>query len=142
MRRLVVGPGIFVAALLATSSCRPSIDGAWEGSAKCDANTLPLSALFNEDADANLDGTVYIEGVLFGGFIAKGTIDNGDYDPDDNEYNFDLQTDEDETPELDVTLAFNEKDVDELEGDARILDDNGEETDQCDVELDRVSVND
>lgn len=142
MQRVVVRFGFSCLLVLpALVGCRPLLDGGWEGEAVCDGDTFPLSAIFNETGDDELEGTVYIE-QIFGGFIAKGTIDNGGFDPDNNSYDFQLQTDDDSTPELDLELELDQDDIDRLEGTAQILNDAGEVQDTCQVDLERVTVSD
>ena len=67
-----------VSVVVGLSACHPLLDGGWDGTATCNAGgTFPLSAIFNENGDGELEGSVYIEGI-FGGFIAKGIIENGE----------------------------------------------------------------
>ena len=61
---------MLILAALAGSSCRPFLDGGWEGTARCSNDTFPLTAVMNENADGEVDGLVYIEGFLLG-FIAN-----------------------------------------------------------------------
>lgn len=123
------------------SSCRPLLDGGWEGTSRCNGDAFPLSAIFNESGDGEIDGTVYIEGI-FGGFIAKGVIQNGERDPDDGSYSFNLESDNDETPDFDIEMEYNDDSGEELEGTVDILDNDGVAQDTCQLDLDRVSVND
>lgn len=138
-------PAAFLALALASvvaSGCRPLLDGGWDGTATCNGDVFPLTAVFNEDGEGEVNGTIYIEGFIFGGFIAKGVIENGERDPDDGSYDFQLETDDDETAEFDVELEYTDDTFEELEGTADILDEDGETADTCQVDLERVSVND
>jgi hypothetical protein len=128
-------------AALAFGACRPNIDGGWEGRARCSGNTLPLSVIVNEDKDGDLEGVIFIEGI-FGGLIVKGTIDGGGYNPRTNTYDFRVQTDNDPPPELDIELELADDNVDELEGTADLLNDDGDVRDTCRVDLDRVTIDD
>jgi len=128
--------------IVAVSGCRPLLDGGWEGSANCGTDAFPISAVINETGEGNLSGVVYIEGLVFG-LIARGDIDDGSFDPQENSYSFDLQTDEDELAEFVVSdLVFSDDQQTELEGDVDVLDENGQTTNTCDLGLERVDVND
>ena len=128
---------------LAASGCRPLIDGGWDGTARCGNDALPLSAVFNESSDGEVNGFVHIEGFsIFGEIIVKGVIEDGERNPDDGSYEFQLQTDDDQPAEFDVELEYADDDFEELEGRADALNDDGEVTDSCTVDLERVSVND
>lgn len=121
----------------------PLLDGGWEGTATCNGDDVfPLSAIFNESGDNELDGVIYIEGFIFGGFIAKGVIEGGARDPDDGTYSFKLESDGDEAPDFDVELEYSDDEAEELDGDTDILDEDGAPVDNCPIELERVSVND
>ena len=122
-------------------SCHPLLDGGWEGTSTCGGNAFPLSAIFNETGEGDVEGTVYIEGI-FGGFIAKGVIENGERDPDDGSYDFNLESDGDDAPDFDIEMEYGDDEAEELEGTVDILDNDGQSTDTCDLDLDRVSVND
>jgi hypothetical protein len=136
MHRLLILSAAF--AILATG-CRPLLDGAWEGAATCNGDAFPLSALFNETGEGDVEGTVYIEGI-FGGFIAKGVVEGGERDPDDGSYEFNLESDGDDTPDFAVEMEYANDDADELEGTVDILNDNAESIDTCELDLDLVSV--
>ena len=127
----------------ALSACHPLLDGGWDGAATCNNIAFPLSAIFNETGEGDVEGTVYIEGI-FGGFggIAKGVIQGGARDPDDGSYDFNLESDGDDTPDFDVEMAYSDDEAEELEGTVDRLDGNGETAETCDLDLDRVSVND
>lgn len=142
MRRVVVRCALSCVLALPVLSvgCRPLLDGGWEGSARCNGDDLPVSAIFNETDGDELEGTVYIEQIF--GLIAKGTIDGGGFDPESNSYDFQLQTDNDAPPEFDIELEYAKDDIDELEGTAQILNDGGDVQDTCDINLDRVTLSD
>ena len=59
-------PLVTLLALAGASSCRPLLDGGWQGTATCNGDAVPLTGVFNEDSEGELDGVVYIEGLLFG----------------------------------------------------------------------------
>lgn len=141
-RALVLTVLTVLAVVAAASGCRPLLDGGWDGTATCDGDVFPLTAVFNEDGEGEVNGTIYIEGFLLAGFIAKGIIENGERDPDDGTYELQLETDDDDTAEFAVELEYSDDTFEELEGTADILNDEGETVDTCQVELDRVSVND
>lgn len=134
---------IVTVAVMWTSGCRPLLDGGWEGTATCDGTAFPISAIFNETGEGDIEGTVYIEGIFgaFGG-IAKGVIENGERDPESGEYDFDLESDGDDAPDLSVEMEYADDEAEELEGTVDRLNENGEVGDTCQLELDRVSVND
>jgi hypothetical protein len=139
MNRALLGLG----ALLALSACRPTLDGAWEGRAECtETGSHVISALFDEQSDADLRGHWYIENIPFLGaeLIVRGDVDDGEYDADNDEYGFDLNTDGDSEPEFAVELEINPDDVDEAEGDIVGFDDAGDEAQTCTFDLDRTSV--
>ncbi len=125
-----------VFAVAAFSACRPSVSGAWEGEAVCNQTVLPLSALFAEQSDLEVEGIIYIEN--FFGFIVRGDINDGEYDPDDNAVKGDLDTNGDDRPNVEFDFDIDDDDPDSMEGDADILDDNGEVNVRCDAELDRL----
>lgn len=108
-------------------------------------NTLPVSLLLDEEQDGDLDGVVYIEqvpGILGAEFIVRGDVDDGQYDPDDNEYTFDLQGDDDAPPEFSVELERNPDDPDDASGDVRQLNDDGSVVQECEIDIKRLSVTD
>lgn len=128
---------------LALSACRPTLDGAFEGRAECtETGSHVVSALFDEQSDSDLRGHLYIENIPFLGadLIIRGDIEDGEYDADNDEYGFDLNTDGDSEPEFAVELELNADDADEAEGDIIGFDDNGDEAQTCNLELDRTSV--
>lgn len=144
MRRL---SGLFSALTLVAvaGGCRPTLDGAWDGTVTCPDNTLPVSLLLDEEQDGDLDGVVYIEqvpGILGAEFIVRGDVDDGQYDPDDNEYTFDLQGDDDAPPEFSVELKLNPDDPDDASGDVRQLNDDGSVVQECEIDIKRLSVTD
>jgi hypothetical protein len=126
--------------VVSTVGCRPLLDGGWEGSANCGNDAFPVSAIFNENGEGEVDGVVYIEGI-FNAFVIRGDVDDGAFDPQDNEYNMDLQTDSDETADFQIDMAYG-NDPDELEGDVDVIDDEGQVVDTCQLDLNRVDVND
>lgn len=131
----------FTALLAGGTSCRPLLDGGWEGIARCNGDAFPLTGVFNENADGELDGLVYIEGFVFG-FIAKGVIEDGARDARDGSYSFDLETDDDEPPDFTVDMEYTDDTFEELDGTVDVLDGNGEVTDSCAMSMDKVSVAD
>lgn len=145
MHRLLIVTTAVLALASSTlvSGCHPLLDGGWEGTLTCNGNAFPLSAIFNETGEGDVEGTVYIEGI-FGGFggIAKGVIENGQRDPDDGSYDFNLESDGDDAPDFDIEMQYDGDKAEDLEGTVDILDDNGESTSTCDLDLDRVSIND
>lgn len=128
-------------AVIATGACRPLLDGGWDGVARCESNAFPLTAVFNENGEGEIDGIVYIDAFLFG-FIAKGVIEDGERNPDDGSYSFDLEIDDDEAPDFAVEMEYSDDQFEELDGTVDILDGNGEATDSCAMDLERVSVSD
>ena len=129
--------------LVPAIGCRPTLDGAWQGSVVCPDDTFPVSLLLDEQEDGDLKGTVYIEqvpGVLGAEFIVKGTLDDGSYDPEDNTYSFDLQGDDDTPPEFSVELELDKDDPDEADGDVRQFNDEGTVLQECTIAIDRLSV--
>ena len=128
-------------ALAATAGCRPLIDGGWEGTASCPGQAYPLSAIFNETKDGDLEGVVYIEGIniLIGDVIVRGDIDNGAVDPQDGTFSFDLQTDTEPLADFKVDMEYQNDELSSLEGDIDQLDDNGELAQSCNLDLDRTS---
>ena len=136
---------IAIASVAVLGACRPTLDGAWQGTLTCPDDSFPVSMLLDEQQDGDLNGTVYLEqlpGVFGAEFIARGDVDDGAYDPEDNEYDFDLQGDDDTPPEFTVTLAIDEADPDEADGDVRQLQDDGTVVQECSVNLNRLSVTD
>ena len=128
--------------LLSAVGCRASLDGAWEGQADCeDTGTHTLSALFNEQDDGDLQGHFYVENIDFLGaeLTLRADIDDGEYDPDDNEYRFDLQGDDDGEPEFSGSLEIDDQDPDEVSGDLEQFEDDGDVAQRCSFELDRLS---
>ena len=143
MSKARISTALFVAlfALAGASACRPLLDGGWEGTATCNGDAFPLTGVFNEDSEGELDGVVYIEGLLFG-FITKGIIEDGARDPEDGTYSFELETDDDEPADFRVDMEYSDDTFEELDGDVDILDGNGEVADTCSMSLDKVSVSD
>lgn len=133
------------AALLALGACRPTIDGAWDGDATCDASGRHVvSALFNEQADGDLKGQIYIENIPFFGaeLTLRADIDKGEYDADDDEYDFDLEADDEPQRDFQVSMELSGDSADDLRGDIDQFDDDGEVTDTCSLDLSRLSVTD
>jgi hypothetical protein len=144
MRR-VIAPLAVSAFLTAAVGCRPTLDGAWQGTVNCPDDNFPVSLLLDEQEDGDLKGTVYIEqvpGVLGAEFIVKGTLDDGSYDAEDNTYSFDLQGDDDTPPEFSVELELDSDDPNEADGDVRQFDDEGAVVQECTMAIDRLSVTD
>ncbi|MDP2340564.1 MAG: hypothetical protein Q8O67_06385 [Deltaproteobacteria bacterium] len=144
MRRLTAAL-LLLSVLLGGVGCRPLLDGAWEGEADCtDTGAHRLSGLFNEDADGELEGSIFIEDIdFFGGELTLRTdLDDGEFDADDNDYSFDLQADADAAPEFSGKLELDAEDPDELDGDLDQFDDDGAVTQTCSFALDRVDVAD
>lgn len=134
-----------LAVLVGAVGCRPTLDGAWQGTVSCPDDNFPVSLLLDEQEDGDLKGTVYIEqvpGVLGAEFIVKGTLDDGSYDAEDNSYSFDLQGDDDTPPEFSVELELDKDDPDEADGDVRQFDDEGTVLQECTIAIDRLSVTD
>ena len=52
-----------LALVLAATGCRPLLDGGWQGTAACPNEAYPISAIFNETKDGEVEGVVYIEGI-------------------------------------------------------------------------------
>lgn len=130
-----------VAVLATGAGCRPLLDGGWQGTASCPNEAYPLSAIFNETQDGDIEGVVYIEGIsiIIGDVIARGEIDNGAVDPDDGTFSFDLQTDDEPLADFKVDMEYSNDEMSELEGDIEQYDDNAELVQTCDLDLDRVS---
>lgn len=129
--------------VVSASSCRPLLDGGWEGTATCNGDVIPITGVFNENADGELDGVVFIEGLFFGfAGITKGVIEDGERDPDDGTYRFKLETDGDDPAEFDIDMEYEDETFEELEGTVDILDDDGAPVDTCTMKLDLVSVED
>lgn len=143
MHRLVIvtSSALVLFCAVSTSGCRPLLDGGWEGTSTCNGDAFPLAAIFNETGEGDVEGTVYIEGI-FGGFIAKGVIENGERDPESGSYEFDLESDGDDTADFSIEMEFADDEAEELEGTVDILNNDGEVADTCQLDLDRVSVND
>ena len=80
MLRTLVVPSIVLAAI----GCRPLLDGGWQGTAACPNEAYPISAILNETNEGEIEGVVYIEGIniIIGDVIARGTIDDGEVDPE------------------------------------------------------------
>ncbi len=127
---------------------RPTLlDGAFDGTLDCtDSGTHTVSALFDEQADGDVDGQMYIEDIAFfgGELTVRADLDGGEYDPDDDEYSFDLQTDDDDAAEFAGTLQIDNDDPDDVTGDVEQFDaDQPDEVVQtCDLRLSRVSRTD
>ncbi len=138
--RNIVAVSALLLGCVASTACKPPVDGGWDGNADCGSNSFPLDAILNEDNAGNLDGTIFIQGLIFN-TIAKGVIDNGER-RDDGSYRGDLQTDSDPTPEFSFDFAYDGDDVDTLRGHVDTLDNNGQTTDTCKLKLERVSVAD
>lgn len=130
-----------VIATAAVGCVRTPLDGGWQGTAVCGSDAFPISAIFNETVDGEVEGVVYIEGIniLFGEVIAHGDVVGGDRDPDDGSYSFDLQTDTEPLPEFKVDMSFKDDELNELEGDIEQIDDNGATVQTCDLDLERTS---
>ncbi|MCC7111362.1 MAG: hypothetical protein IT382_18860 [Deltaproteobacteria bacterium] len=141
LRRLAPSALIALLAALAAGGCRPLLDGGWQGTAACPGEAFPLSAIFNETQDGEVEGVVYIEGIniIIGDVIARGDIDNGEVDPDDGSFSFDLQTDNEPLADFKVDMEYGNEELSELEGDIDQHDDNGELVQTCDLDLDRTS---
>jgi hypothetical protein len=145
MRRVLslLAVPVVLVVLVPAIGCRPTLDGAWQGSVVCPDDNFPVSLLLDEQEDGDLKGTVYIEqvpGVLGAEFIVKGTLDDGSYDPEDNTYSFDLQGDDDTPPEFSVELELDKEDPDEADGDVRQFNDEGTVLQECTITIDRLSV--
>jgi len=128
--------------LSSLSACRPSLDGAWDGTADCTASGAhPVSALFDEQSDGDLKGHLFIENInIVIGFVTlRADIDDGEYDPDDNEYAFDLNSDADDAAEFSVTLEIDDQDADDANGDIDQFGDAGTFSQTCDLDLSRLS---
>lgn len=123
------------------AGCRPLIDGGWQGTATCPGDAYPISAIFNETKDGDLEGVVYIEGVniLISDVIARGEIDDGAVDPEDGSFSFDLQTDDEPLADFKVDMEYSNDEFTELEGDIDQLDEAGAVAQTCDLDLDRTS---
>ncbi|MBI1945131.1 MAG: hypothetical protein HYS27_05515 [Deltaproteobacteria bacterium] len=127
--------------VLAALGCRPLLDGGWQGTATCPNEAYPISAIFNQTNDGEVEGVVYIEGIniIIGDVIARGDIDNGEIDPDDGSISFDLQTDSEPLADFKVDLEYSNDELTELDGDIDQFDDNGELYQSCNLDLDRTS---
>ena len=127
--------------LAAAAGCRPLLDGGWQGTASCPGEAYPLSAIFNENQDGEIEGVVYIEGIniLIGDVIARGDIVDGEVDPDDGSFRFELQTDNEPLSEFTVSMEYSNDELTELEGDIDQLDDNAELVQSCNLDLDRTT---
>ena len=136
LRTLVV-----LSLVLAATGCRPLLDGGWQGTASCPNEAYPISAILNETKDGEIEGVVYIEGIniIIGDVIARGDIDNGEVNPDDGSFSFDLQTDNEPLADFKVDMEYGNEELSELEGDIDQHDDNGELVQTCDLDLDRTS---
>ena len=132
---------LLVLVLASTAGCRPLIDGGWEGTASCPGQAYPLSAIFNETKDGELEGVVYIEGIniIIGDVIVRGDIDDGAVDPEDGTFSFDLQTDTEPLADFKVDMEYGDEELSSLDGDIYQYDDNGELTQSCNLDLDRTS---
>ena len=130
------------ACAVASFGCRTSIDGAWTGEADCaDTGSHALDVLFNEQEDGDLDGSFFIENSNFFGadLTLKANIDGGEFDADDNDYNFDLQADDDDAPEFSGKLELDPDDVNEIDGDFDQFDEDGAVEQECTFKLERFS---
>ncbi len=127
--------------LAASGACHPLLDGGWQGTASCPNVAYPISAIFDETKDAEIEGVVYIEGIniIIGDVIVRGDIDNGEVDPNDGSFSFDLQTDQEPLADFKVDMEYKNDELSELKGDIDQLDDNGAVTQSCDLSLDRTS---
>ena len=127
--------------LAAAGGCRPLLDGGWEGTAACPGEAYPISAIFDETKDGEIEGVVYIEGIniIIGDVIVRGDIDNGEVDPDNGSFSFDLQTDTEPLADFTVDMEYNNDELSELTGDIDQIDDNGELVQSCNLDLDRTS---
>lgn len=127
--------------VLVAVGCRPLLDGGWQGTAACPSEAYPISAILNETNDGDIEGVVYIEGIniLIGDVIARGTIDDGEVDPEDGSFRFELQTDSEPLADFTVDLEYGNDELTELEGDIDQLDDAGAVVQTCSVDLDRTT---
>ncbi|MCC7073353.1 MAG: hypothetical protein IT383_18725 [Deltaproteobacteria bacterium] len=134
LRALVV-----LSLVLAATGCRPLLDGGWQGTASCPNEAYPISAILNETKDGEVEGVVYIEGIniIIGDVIARGTIDDGEVDPEDGSFRFELQTDNEPLADFTVDLEYGNDELTELEGHIDQLDDNATVVQTCDVDLER-----
>ncbi len=130
-----------ISVLVAATGCRPLLDGGWQGTATCPGEAYPISAIFNQTKEGEVEGVVYIEGIniIIGDVIARGEIDDGEIDPDDGSISFDLQTDNEPLADFTVDLDYGNDDFTELEGDIDQIDDAGAVVQTCDVDLERTS---
>lgn len=127
--------------LAASVACRPWLDGGWQGTAACPNEAYPISAIFDETKDGEIEGVVYIEGiyVIIADVIVRGDIVDGEVDPDDGSFRFDLQTDSEPLADYTVDMKYSNDELSELDGDIDQLDDNGAVTQSCNLDLDRTS---
>lgn len=141
LRSPVVLAPVLAIALCAVTGCRPLLDGGWQGTASCPNETYPVSAIFNQTNDGEVEGVVYIEGiyVLITNLIVRGEIDNGEIDPEDGNIRFDLQTDGEPLADFKCDLEYSNDELTELDGDIDQIDDNGELVQSCTLDLDRTS---
>lgn len=130
-----------LALVLAATGCRPLLDGGWQGTAACPNEAYPISAIFNETKDGEVEGVVYIEGIniIIGDVIVRGEIDDGEIDPDDGSIRFDLQTDSEPLADFTADLEYSDDELTELDGDIDQFDDDAQLVQSCNVDLDRIS---
>lgn len=141
--RFVV-PLAAVFACTVVGACRPTLDGAWEGTANCPGDqNYPTSMLLDENKDAELEGTVFFENVpvlFFATTVVRANISDGAYDVDKNEYVFELQADDDTPVDFDVTLELDSEDPNEGSGEVRQYDNDGEVVQTCTLGIERLSL--
>jgi hypothetical protein len=141
IRRSALAAVVVVASV---AGCRPTLDGAWEGTSSCPQNqTYPTSMLVDENSDGEVEGTVFFENVpvlLFATTVVRADITDGAYDADKNEYEFEMQADDDTPVDFDITLEFGEEDENEATGDLRQFDNDGGVFQTCTVSLERLSI--
>ena len=116
----------------------PPLDGGWTGTATCGQSAFPIDAIFNEVQPKTLEGTIFIEGI-FGGLIAKGTIDNGERN-DDGSYIGDLNTDDDAAAEFTFDFAYLANSPDDAKGTVDQLDNSGKTQSTCALHMTRETL--
>jgi len=139
--------------LVLASSCgeaplvRPLVEGAWEGTYECGADSKKASLGLNEDDEGVVEGEAFLDYqiVLLGTpylLTGRGAVD-GEFDADDNEYTgaIDIFDNAQGLADFEFTLELNEA-ADELEGVFEIRNSEGEVTQSCDANLEKIDVED
>jgi hypothetical protein len=138
---MIIRPAFLVVAVLLSSCAKPLLEGGFEGTYECGGDDLGVTAVFDKEKDGDVTGAMFaeVELLLLGKQYTRFEVEDGEHNPDTNEYEFKL-VDADNNDKFSAEAELDEETGNRFTGKLTEVRDDNQTPASCDVDMERVAV--